>query len=143
MAIITMLLSSALYLSSQQPEVGLGTIYGYKGDAYNQYGTYACQAVITQKYGRNQWAQALKYGVAHRTLPCGKAIIVCNRRNHLCATMYVVDRGPYGAIDQYGKWRPATKLKPGEKYRGVIDMLPNAAAAIALNGLDRVSIWQQ
>lgn len=49
-------------------------------------------------------------GVAHKTLPCGTRVSICNKRK--CRTLKVIDRGPYsgnrifdltlGAVKLYG-----------------------------------------
>lgn len=40
------------------------------------------------------------WGVAHRTLPCGTRVTICDRR---CVTVPVIDRGPF-AVDRHGRY---------------------------------------
>jgi rare lipoprotein A len=61
------------------------------------------------------------YTAAHRSLPIGTKVLVTNRRTGRSVTVKIVDRGPY--------------------IRGrILDLNSTAAAKIALNGLDEVTV---
>jgi hypothetical protein len=82
------------------------------------------------------------HGVAHRTLACGTRLGVCNLRTSQCTMAFVVDRGPWGALDRKGEWHlRTTPLRPGEHYRGELDLLPGTYSAIALAGIEKVAYW--
>jgi rare lipoprotein A (peptidoglycan hydrolase) len=80
---------------------------------------------------------------AHRTLPCGTIVVVKNRRNRRMALCEVLDRGPWGAILPTGNW--GLKLhrnQPGD-WRGIIDLSPAVAKALAFNGREHVQLFYQ
>jgi hypothetical protein len=55
---------------------------------------------------------------------------------------FVVDRGPWGVLDRKGEWHLRTSpLRPGEHYRGDLDLLPGTYSAIALAGIEKVAYW--
>lgn len=122
-------------------ETGIATIYGYPGDKYNPYNQYACKRRIIAQQGYRSWMHAVARGVAHRNLPCGQSVRVCNIRNGLCSDMIVVDRGPYGAKTAHGWQSRPKKLYRGESYRGILDLLPSAAQKINHNGKEAVTLW--
>ena len=123
-------------------EVGNGSRYGYEGDEFDNVGTFACRRTLTARYGQKAWQKMRNHGVAHRTLPCGERLGICNQRTGLCTTAYVVDRGPWGALNHKGEWHVRTgKLLPGEHYRGVLDLLPGVYSAIELRGIEKVTFW--
>lgn len=119
-------------------QVGLASRYGYPGDKFDIVGSYACKAILIKKIGLKSWDHMRENGVAHRTLPCGAKIMVCH--NQRCIKAYVVDRGPYGAITKKG-WKLRRKLQSGERYRGVLDLLPGPSKALNIRGLNEVKIF--
>ncbi|MBL8636731.1 MAG: hypothetical protein JNM40_26135 [Myxococcales bacterium] len=123
-------------------DVGNASRYGYEGDVYDNVGTFACRRTLSARYGSKMWQKMRSHGVAHRTLPCGTRIGICNQRTGRCTAAYVVDRGPWGALDRHGEWHVRTgKLAPGEHYRGVLDLLPGVYSAIDLQGIEKVVFW--
>ena len=77
----------------------------------------------------------VKIGVAHRTLPCGAWITICAKR---CVRAQVIDRGPYGQTCEVGVklvWRQGLRLKPGCRWRGVVDLLPSPWKLTGTKGL--------
>lgn len=124
-------------------ETGNGSRYGYEGDRFDVVGTFACRRTLTARYGTKVWQQMRAHGVAHRTLPCGTRLGICHPRTGLCTTAFVVDRGPWGALNRKGEWHVRTgKLRPGEHYRGVLDLLPGVYSAIDLRGIEKVVFWE-
>lgn len=137
---------SLLFSLSHPPEMGLASRYGYPGDAYENFKQpYACYGSLTKKWGKARYEEAVKTGVAHRTLPCGSKIIICRPKNKTqgltCTSAIVVDRGPYGALDQQGQWHRRSRLQPGERWRGIVDLLPPVANKLGVIGLSKVYIW--
>jgi hypothetical protein len=77
---------------------------------------------------------------AHRTLPCGTPVVVQNPRTGKLAVCTVADRGPYGAILD-GEWVfKFTRRDPGI-WRGIIDLSPAVANALAFNGREPVRVF--
>ena len=123
-------------------DVGNGSRYGYEGDAFDNVGTFACRRTLASRYGQKTWQKMRDHGVAHRTLACGTRLGICNQRTGRCTTAYVVDRGPWGALNHNGEWHVRTgKLLPGEHYRGVLDLLPGVYSAIDLQRIEQVVFW--
>ncbi len=123
---------------------GLAARYGYKGDPYETWNQpYACQNRLVKRWGYKRYQEAVTIGVAHRTLPCGTKILICRIPTYppTCTSAIVVDRGPYGALDKQGVWHRRSKLQPGERWRGIVDLLPPVAAKLGVWGLDKVVIW--
>jgi hypothetical protein len=65
---------------------------------------------------------------AHRWLPCGTDVVVVNLERKGAAVCKVTDRGPYG-VDRSGRWR------------GVIDLTPQVATQVRLDGRDGVRLF--
>jgi len=123
-------------------KAGNASRYGYAGDQFDQVGSFACKDSLQARYGGRGWQKLRDHGVAHRTLPCGTPIGVCNVRTSRCTTAYVVDRGPWGALDSKGAWHARVPpLRPGEHYRGELDLLPAIYSAIGLTGIEQVVYW--
>lgn len=125
-------------------KTGNASRYGYVGDSYDRVGSFACRRILHARFGERGWQKMRANGVAHRTLPCGTELGVCNPRTGSCTTAYVVDRGPWGALNQKGEWQMRTgRLLPGEHYRGELDLLPGVYTAIGLVGIENVAYWNQ
>lgn len=79
-------------------------------------------------------------GIAHRTLPLGKPIIVFNRRTRQASHGIILDRGPYGAMHE-GKWFVKKyKHQPGT-YRGCADLTPRLARRVGHDSWDKVTLY--
>lgn len=136
---MTLLFAMAIISGMQS---GNASRYGYAGDTMDQVGSFACQRRLEARHGGAGWRARRDRGVAHRTLPCGTPIGVCLARTGQCTTAYVVDRGPWGALDRQGQWHQRTdRLRPGERYRGELDLLPNVFNRIGLVGIESVLFW--
>ncbi len=123
-------------------KAGNASRYGYVGDKFDRVGSFACRKSLQARYGERQWGRMRDHGVAHRTLPCGTPIGICNLRTSRCTSAFVVDRGPWGALDRKGQWHARIPpLHPGEHYRGELDLLPPIYSAIALTGIEKVVYW--
>lgn len=75
---------------------------------------------------------------AHRTLPCGTVVVLVNPRTGLSAPCRVLDRGPYGALLPSGDWAMKIRESDPGQWRGMIDLGPNVANALQLNGREKV-----
>ncbi len=135
---MTLLFAMSLYVGAQ---VGNASRYGYAGDAFDRVGSFACERRLSAQYGGRAWKKMRNAGVAHRTLPCGTPIGICLARTSSCTTAYVVDRGPWGAINRRGEWHARAHLRPGEHYRGELDLLPGVYSALRLVGIEKVVYW--
>ncbi len=123
-------------------KAGNASRYGYEGDTFDRVGSFACRRTLLARHGERGWQKMRDHGVAHRTLACGTRLGVCNLRTSQCTTAYVVDRGPWGALDRKGEWHMrTTPLRPGEHYRGELDLLPGTYTSIALAGIEKVAYW--
>lgn len=123
-------------------KAGNASRYGYEGDSFDRVGSFACRRSLAARYGERGWQKMREHGVAHRTLACGTRLGVCNFRTGQCTTAFVVDRGPWGVLDRKGEWHVRTgALRPGEHYRGDLDLLPGTYSAIALMGIEKVAYW--
>lgn len=137
---MTLLFAISLFVGTQ---AGNASRYGYAGDAFDSVGSFACEQRLVARYGRGLWTKMRNAGVAHRTLPCGTQLGVCLPRTKVCTGAYVVDRGPWGALDRRGQWHARPKrLLPGEHYRGALDLLPRVYTALGLTGIEKVLYWQ-
>lgn len=137
-----------------KPSIGLAARYGYKGDRFETWNQpFACSAILKKRWGYKRYQAGVKIGVSHRTLPCGTKILICRLptkspipnynvpRGTTCTPAVVVDRGPYGALDPQGHWHRRSRLRPGERWRGIVDLLPPVAAKLGVRGLEQVVIW--
>lgn len=123
-------------------KAGNASRYGYEGDSFDRVGSFACRRSLAARYGERGWQKMRDHGVAHRTLACGTRLGICNLRTNQCTAAYVVDRGPWGVLDRKGDWHVrTTALRPGEHFRGDLDLLPGTYSAIALTGIEKVAYW--
>lgn len=123
-------------------KAGNASRYGYEGDTFDRVGSFACRRTLAARYGERGWQKMRDHGVAHRTMACGSRLGICNIRTGQCTTAFVVDRGPWGVLDRKGDWHVRTgALRPGEHYRGDLDLLPGTYSAIALMGIEKVAYW--
>jgi len=124
-------------LLAPRAEVGLAAVYGYPGDRLDN-GHHACRALLTRRHGLKWWQQAKARGIAHRTLPCGTRVELYDLRTSRRASAVVVDRGPHGQVLPDGRWTARRQLRPGARWRGIVDLLPPVAAQLRLRGLHPV-----
>lgn len=96
---------------------GTGTVFS-ANDKYNPNPSLACKS--------GQILNDRDLVVAHRTLPCGSKVVVCNVRTERCTSATVLDRGPYG--------------KTKGDYTSVIDLSPGVASKIKHNGFEPVTV---
>jgi hypothetical protein len=123
-------------------KVGNASRYGYEGDVFDRVGSFACRRTLSARYGERGWQRMRERGLAHRTLACGTRLSICNLRTNQCTNAFVVDRGPWGVLDRKGEWHLRTSSpRPGEHYRGDLDLLPGTYSAIALTGIEKVAYW--
>lgn len=67
--------------------------------------------------------------IAHRTLPCGTKVLICNPRTALCVMAQVGDRGPFG--------RQKKGPRKGQ-FTSDIDLATAVARRIRFNGFEDV-----
>ena len=114
-------------------ESGLATRFGDPGDPLSG-GELKC----TQKK-----LDPTRLVCAHRTLPCGSVVVLHNPRNHQLAVCEVLDRGPFGATLPNGQWvMKLQKRAPGD-WRGIVDLSPAVAEALAFNGREPLELVYQ
>ena len=142
MHLMALLFQLSMQLLPQAPvDSGLAARYGYPGDRYAGRQGFACQRVLSKRMGSDAWRKMRKQGIAHRFFPCGTEVHICVKDSTRCTNAYVVDRGPFGALDEAGKWHARKSLHEGEHWRGIVDLLPGFARALGISGLKQVEIW--
>ena len=113
-------------------ELCLSTQFGHPGDGYGG-------RTPTIYYGRPVSAEDM--GIAHRTLPIGSTVLVLNVRTGKSAKALVIDRGPYGKLDEKGRWFNGIRHKKRKgNYRGCADLTPRLAKTIDHNGKETVQL---
>jgi hypothetical protein len=130
---VRLLIAALFGLTSLQYDRGVATRYGDPGDK------------LTGKHlsCTHQHIQPTDLVCAHRTLPCGTTLILENPRTGRFALCEVLDRGPFGAIMPTGQWGVKIhKNEPGD-WRGILDLSPAVAEALAHNGRERIRVFYQ
>ena len=90
--------------------------------------------------------RATDVGVAHRTLPFGTKIEITLERTGKTTTAVVIDRGPFGRLDENGKWYSGAAFYrkhkggkiPADGWVGCLDSTPPVIDALDHNGKERV-----
>lgn len=159
---LDLFLWSAILFPHPPTLAGLASRYGYPGDPGDvPAGHRACRAALVARWGAARWASALAAGVASRDLPCGTRLLLASGGpvgqgvrlagrgtgrgtdgGARVVIAYVVDRGPYGQLLPGGRYVASTRLQPGARWRGVLDLLPGVAARLGLRGLQPVVAWR-
>jgi hypothetical protein len=91
----------------------------------------------------HQKMQPGQLACAHRTLPCGTVLMIENPRNRKMALCQVLDRGPFGALDEDGEWLIKRHADEPGDWRGILDLSPAVADALEFNGREKVHIFYQ
>lgn len=143
----TKTLASAL--PTPQPVACLATQYAHPGDKW----------AGDKFYCTNTRVDHRKWGIAHRTLPCGTMVLITNIRNGKSVRAPVIDRGPYWIVptkcsrDDYGfpshacwnrgRAKVSRYLDPasGITFASCADLTPPVARAIGLNGKEPVIVY--
>lgn len=128
-----MLLFAFMGSASLDTAKGLSTRFGDPGDRW----------AGKQLSCTHQPMQPNQLACAHRTLACGTPVLLHNPRTKRLAVCEVLDRGPFGAILPTGKWGLKRKKSEPGKWRGIIDLSPTVAKALAHNGRERIVILHQ
>lgn len=89
-------------------------------------------------------------GIAHRRFPLGSRVSLTNLRTNQSTIVRVIDVGPFGMVDDTGKWRNgveryrrarrAGKRIPRDGWRACVDMTPATAKKIGADGMDPVFV---
>lgn len=77
---------------------------------------------------------------AHRTYRCGTILHVYNPKTEKSAYCAVMDRGPFGALLEDGKWVIKIRRSDPGRWRGILDVSPGVQKLIGGTGWDRVKI---
>jgi hypothetical protein len=126
------LLLKLFLLIPPRTEVCSATVFGYPGDKHGG-------RTPTLLYKRPVAPGDM--GIAHRTWPIGARIKITNLKNKKSARGVVLDRGPYGKIDEDGNWFNSRRHRDREgTYRGCADVTPDLAEAIGHRGRTKVKI---
>ena len=129
------LLSTLLAAPAKRPtriQVGTGTTFQPKEKGLNN-GILGCTG--------EEWTDPDLPICAHRTLPCGSWVQIENLGTGNIAWCKILDRGPYGKLDENGEWFNAAveKERDGE-FRSVIDMSKAVSEKLNSMGMARVRI---
>jgi len=89
-------------------------------------------------------------GIAHRRFPLGSKVELLNLRTNRSTVVRVIDRGPFGMVDDQGVWRNgverfrkalrAGKPIPRDGWRACVDMTPATAKRIGADGFEPVLV---
>ena len=114
------------------PHGGIGSMYGTPGDPWAEQGL-ACAP--------QQHVDSQMHVCAHRTLPCGTVLAIQTTRTKKLGWCIVMDRGPYGAIDDHQVWViKVTESDPGQ-WRGILDMTPAVTKDMEHRGFEPIRFW--
>ncbi len=130
MAALRVLLAALLSSAPVGTESGLAAVYGYPGDHLTG-GPLACTGKVLGAHDRV---------CAHRTLPCGTALLIQSMRSQRLATCQVLDRGPYGARLPGGRFVIKTDPKARGTWRAVVDLSPAVARMLGVSTSEPVRI---
>lgn len=132
MQILIEALIAAIFLQPVKHQVCMSTQFGHIGDGYGG-------RTPTLLYDRP--VEPGDMGIAHRTWPIGATIKIRNLKTGLIAYGKVIDRGPYGKVDEAGKWFNARRERDRKgRYRGCADLTPDLARSIGHKGKTKVKI---
>ena len=131
MAVGHILLLALLGTPHVATETGRAGVFGTAGDRLAG-GPLACS-------GRPLGARELV--CAHRTLPCGTALLVQNVRTQRVVPCLVLDRGPYGALLPNGQFVIKKKRRQQGTWRAVVDLAPQVAALLGITGVEPVRLY--
>jgi hypothetical protein len=110
---------------------GVATVFGDPGD----------QLAGGHLYCTGKKMEPGQLACAHRTLPCGTVVMLENPRTGRFAACQVLDRGPFGAKLESGRWAFKIHEKDPGQWRGVIDLSPAVSQALDHNGRERVRLY--
>lgn len=96
-------------------QVGTGTVFS-SVDKFNPNPTLGCDVRKTLNDKSNV--------IAHRDLPCGAQVIVCNPRTAKCTIAIKQDSGPYGVTKG--------------RYTAIVDMTKKVQKELGHNGMEPV-----
>lgn len=130
MATLRVLVLALVGASPMVSESGRAAVYGHVGDRHAG-GPLACTG---------QRLRPRDLVCAHRTLPCGTAVIVRSERTQRVATCLVLDRGPYGAQLPGGKFVIKTRAEQRGTWRGVVDLSPGVAEMLGVHDTEPVML---
>ena len=130
-------------LMSPAPEVCSSSEFGYEGD-YLAGGR-------ARHLGRPV-DPTHDIGIAHRTLPLGSVVLLNVPKMGTWVFAVVIDRGPYGRIDETGSWyngaeewrecgRRSSCYPEGTRWRGCADLTPKTARLLSHDGWERIRIF--
>lgn len=118
-----------LFLSFQ---ICLSTQFGHKGDGYGG-------RTPTVLYNRP--VSSADVGIAHRSLPMGARVLVTNLRTGKSVVATVIDRGPWGKVDEKGNWFNGRKQRKRKgRYRGCADLTPRLVQLLGHNKKELVKL---
>lgn len=113
-------------------DYGIGSRYGDPGDIWAE----EALACAPQVHINNHM-----HVCAHRRLPCGTLLSIETVRTHKRSWCVVMDRGPYGALDESGVWFVKRNESDPGKWRGILDMTPAVATDMHHNGFEPIRVW--
>lgn len=138
MSLVREIIAAVSFVLSSDPQPKLvlhqtcvSTQFGHKGDPW-----IGGKAHCTKRY----IDEHRDVGLAHRWLPCGTRVRIRHLKTGKAITATVMDRGPYGALDEDGNWFVKTDRGAPGTYRGCADLTPLVTKALGHRGFDRVQL---
>jgi rare lipoprotein A (peptidoglycan hydrolase) len=131
MAVGQILLLALLGAPRPVTETGQAGVFGTAGDRLAG-GPLACSG---------RWLGSRDLVCAHRTLPCGTALLVQNLRTRRIVPCLVLDRGPYGALLPDGQFVIKRSRREAGRWRSIVDLSPQVATLLGISGVVPVQIY--
>lgn len=131
MAVGQILLLALLGTPHLMTETGKAGVFGTAGDRLAG-GPLACSG---------RWLGSRDLVCAHRTLPCGTALLVKNLQTRRIVPCLVLDRGPYGALLPDGQFVIKRNRREAGRWRSIVDLSPQVATLLGISGVAQVQLF--
>lgn len=130
--------------SGEYTETCISTQFASKNDALKGGATPYLMKIRPE----DPYVRPTDVGVAHRTLPFGTTVEISLARTGKTTRAIVLDRGPFGRLDEDGNWYNGAKFYrrhkggkiPSDGWVGCADLTPPVVKALGHNGKETVTL---